>query len=287
MNSARFLLYVICFSFITIADSLFADDALAPSPSELVVDGAVGVHICGKEFLHLEDVYPDTPAWKAGIRKGDLLISVDGVPVHDMSVSQIADRIRGKTSTMVTLEVEQASTHTRKTFELTRATIHLPKAQPLPSPVQCIAADLTSKDAYRQFVVRKDYEGGVAAFTQEIAAHPSDVRLLLGVAQLHLSFIRYAEARAAFERALVLDPTNVFAHNTLAIVLSQQGHPTDALRHLELALKANPDYVDAHFNRAVILATNRPPDKPAARESYKRALALGCEPDKELEKLIE
>jgi tetratricopeptide (TPR) repeat protein len=152
--------------------------------------------------------------------------------------------------------------------------------------VQCIATDLTAKDAYRQFVDRKDYEGGVAAFTREIAAHPSDARLLLGVAQLHLSLARYAEARAAFERVLVLDPANTFAHNSLAIVLSQLGHATAAVKHLDLAIKTDPDYADAYFNRAVILATNQPPDKPAARESYKRALTLGCEPDKELEKLI-
>jgi Flp pilus assembly protein TadD len=152
--------------------------------------------------------------------------------------------------------------------------------------VHCVAADLTSQDAYKQFTARNDYEGGVTAFTREIAAHPADVRLLIGLGLLHFSSAKYTEAKTVLERASALDPTNTAVHNLLAVVLSNQGHPAEAIKHLDLAIEANPDYADAYFNRAVILATNQPSDKPAARESYTRAISLGCEPDKELEKLI-
>lgn len=152
--------------------------------------------------------------------------------------------------------------------------------------IRSIAADLTSTDAYRDFVNRKDYEGGVSAFEREIAAHPTDVRLLFGLGQLHYSFVKYSEAKAAFERLLSIDPSHTFTHNFLGILLSQQGRATAALKHLDLAIKADPAYADAYFNRAVILATNQPPDKIAAKESYKRAISLGCEPDYELEKLL-
>lgn len=92
----------------------------------MVVNGGIGLHLCGADFLHIPDVVPDTPAWKAGIRKGDLLISVDSVPVNNLTADEIAEKIRGKPGTKVTLEVESAATHRRQKFDLTRAIIHLP-----------------------------------------------------------------------------------------------------------------------------------------------------------------
>ena len=52
------------------------------------------------------------------------------------------------------------------------------------------------------------------------------------------------------------------------------------------ALAVNPDYADAHFNLAVVYATNEPPAKEQAKEHYKKATSLGVEPDSALEKLL-
>ena len=104
--------------------------------------------------------------------------------------------------------------------------------------------------------------------------------------QLHYSFNEYAEATFTFERALSIDPMHPVAHNYLALALSAQAKAEAALTHLDLALKSDPTFSDAHFNRAVILATRHPPDKVQAREAYERAIRLGSEPDSVLEKLL-
>ena len=49
------------------------------------------------------------------------------------------------------------------------------------------------------------------------------------------------------------------------------------------AIAANPDYADAHFNLAVIYATNQPPAKELAKQHYVKATSLGAEPDPSLE----
>ena len=48
----------------------------------------------------------------------------------------------------------------------------------------------------------------------------------------------------------------------------------------------DPTYADAHFNLAVVFATQQPPNKENARKCYKRATELGAEPDTALEQMI-
>ena len=47
------------------------------------------------------------PARRAGVREGDLLIEVDGIPVRDMSISSAIDRILGRIGTVVELTVQR------------------------------------------------------------------------------------------------------------------------------------------------------------------------------------
>ena len=52
------------------------------------------------------------------------------------------------------------------------------------------------------------------------------------------------------------------------------------------AIAVNPDYAEAHFNLAVVYATNEPPAREQAKVHYKKATSLGAEPDAALEKLL-
>ena len=74
--------------------------------------------------------------------------------------------------------------------------------------------------------------------------------------------------------------------NHLGIVAGQKGWPEAAEQEFKKAIALNPNYADAHFNLAVIYATNTPPAKQLAGQHYQKATSLGATPDAALEKLI-
>ena len=75
-------------------------------------------------------------------------------------------------------------------------------------------------------------------------------------------------------------------HNYLGITASQKGWQEAAEKEMLDAIAVNPDYADAHFNLAVVYATNQPPAKEQAKLHYVKATSLGAEPDPALEKLL-
>jgi carboxyl-terminal processing protease len=62
------------------------------------------------------------PAQLAGIRSGDVVIAVDGVPVDPANVAASVDRMRGAPGTNVTIEVSRKGVE-KRTFTLTRAEV--------------------------------------------------------------------------------------------------------------------------------------------------------------------
>lgn len=101
-------------------------DGQSKGERQELMHGAIGLRLGGADFLRIADVLPDTPAWKAGLRKGDLLVSIDRVPTQDLSITQLIEKIRGRNGTIVIIEAEQAATRTKKTFEITRSVIRIP-----------------------------------------------------------------------------------------------------------------------------------------------------------------
>ena len=87
-------------------------------------------------------------------------------------------------------------------------------------------------------------------------------------------------------KALAINPKSATAHNYLGITASQKGWQEAAEKEMLDAIAANPDYADAHFNLAVVYATNQPPSKEQAKLHYVKATSLGAEPDPSLEKLL-
>jgi tetratricopeptide (TPR) repeat protein len=81
-----------------------------------------------------------------------------------------------------------------------------------------------------------------------------------------------AEALAAFERALALDPQDAPAHSNRGVVLADLGRKDEALAAYDRALELDPNLVQAHSNRGVVLADFG--RKAEALAAYDRALAL-------------
>ncbi len=86
--------------------------------------GGLGIEV-GMEngFIKVISPIDDTPAQKAGIKAGDLIIRLDEKPVKDMSLSDAIKIMRGKPGTSITLTVQREGEHKPLVFEIVRAVI--------------------------------------------------------------------------------------------------------------------------------------------------------------------
>jgi len=55
----------------------------------------------------IAEPYEGFPAAKAGIRAGDVILKVDGVPTKDLDIESVSDRLKGKPGTELTLAIER------------------------------------------------------------------------------------------------------------------------------------------------------------------------------------
>ena len=119
-----------------------------------------------------------------------------------------------------------------------------------------------------------------------IALAPGDsfAHSTLGI--VYFQQARYDEAIAALTQSVSTDPKTPASHNFLGIAAAKKGWPEAALKELGTALQLDPNYTDAHFNLAVLLATAQPPDKDGARKHYKKAVDLGMAPDAKFEETL-
>lgn len=97
-----------------------------------------------------------------------------------------------------------------------------------------------------------------------------DSRQLLGAVFLQRG--NHAEALRHIELALKRNPDNVFVLNNHGIVLERLKRFQEALARFERAIALRPDYAEAHSNRGNVLKALRRFDEALA--SYDRAIAL-------------
>src|SRR6185437_5002819 len=64
---------------------------------------------------------------------------------------------------------------------------------------------------------------------------------------------RPAEALAAYDRAIALDPRHAGAHSNRGIVLQAFGQTDGALASFDRAIACDPTNAEAHYNRGVAL----------------------------------
>lgn len=86
--------------------------------------GGLGIEVGQQDGLILV-VTPidDTPAQKAGIKAGDLIVSLDGEAVMGMNLNDAVERMRGAPGSKITLEVRRKNEKELLTFTLIRAEI--------------------------------------------------------------------------------------------------------------------------------------------------------------------
>ncbi len=77
--------------------------------------------------LRVESVIPNSPAGREGLRRGDLIRSIDGTAVAKMTTDEAVSRIKGPTGTLVDLIVDRSGE--QLTFTITRRVIRVPNLQ--------------------------------------------------------------------------------------------------------------------------------------------------------------
>lgn len=86
----------------------------------------VGIEIEETEAgIVVRSVFDGSPAQRAGIRSGDILIAVDGVPTEELDLGAVVERVRGPEGTAVTLTFRRAGAALPLEVTLIRAKIRL------------------------------------------------------------------------------------------------------------------------------------------------------------------
>jgi carboxyl-terminal processing protease len=84
----------------------------------------IGATVSGENnTARVVSTQPGSPAEKAGVRAGDIILAVDGVSVENMSLTEVIVRVRGPRGSTVKLTIRHAGETTPVTLELVRAEI--------------------------------------------------------------------------------------------------------------------------------------------------------------------
>jgi hypothetical protein len=95
----------------------------------------------------------------------------------------------------------------------------------------------------------------LAAMRARLRANPNDLAALVTLAGMYFDAGKFDQAAIYDRRALALDPGNPDVRTDYATALHQTGHDLEALAQLDMVLKARPAFVQALYNRGVILAS--------------------------------
>lgn len=92
--------------------------------------GGLGLEV-GMEDGLVKVVSPieDTPAYRAGIKSGDLIVQLDGVSVKGLSISDAIKKMRGKPDTQIKLSISRKGESGLVDITLTRAVIKNPSVK--------------------------------------------------------------------------------------------------------------------------------------------------------------
>jgi carboxyl-terminal processing protease len=93
--------------------------------------GGIGVYIAQdqKTGAIVVDPIEGNPAIKAGVRPGDVIVSVDNQPTSGLKLDAVERRIRGPLGTSVSLRIRRHDSSATQVVRVTRAEIHVPSVR--------------------------------------------------------------------------------------------------------------------------------------------------------------
>ena len=88
--------------------------------------GGLGIEVGMEDgFVKVVSPIEDTPAYKAGIKSGDLIVKLDETPVKGMSLNDAVKKMRGKPGAPITLTIARKGVDKPIVVTLTRAVIKI------------------------------------------------------------------------------------------------------------------------------------------------------------------
>jgi len=88
--------------------------------------GGLGIEVGMEDgFVKVVSPIEDTPAFRAGVKPGDLIIKLDETPVKGMSLNDAVKKMRGKPNTNITLTISRKGESAPVVVTLTRAVIRV------------------------------------------------------------------------------------------------------------------------------------------------------------------
>ena len=75
----------------------------------------------------IDEPYEGMPAAEVGLKKGDIILSIDDSTMTDKDVSYVSNRLRGDAGTNFVLKIKRPTTGKKMDFKITRRTIKLPE----------------------------------------------------------------------------------------------------------------------------------------------------------------
>ncbi len=93
--------------------------------------GGIGAIIHKKvgENVIINEPYANSPAHKYGLRCGDEIIEIDGVPTKGLETKESSDRMKGKPGTTVKFKIKKVHTGDTLSLDVVRERIHLPDVE--------------------------------------------------------------------------------------------------------------------------------------------------------------
>lgn len=151
----------------------------------------IGVQISPSTPRTVSIVFPGTPAERAGLRTGDVLLAVDGVPVEELPGDALSPRVRGAEGTEVRLTVLRPGDNEPLDIVVVRGIVNIPLLTTYLRPDSIGVLNLTgfatnglSEEQLRQALL--DLEGqGATSWVLDLRGNPggsvNSVQRVLGL----------------------------------------------------------------------------------------------------------
>ena len=93
--------------------------------------GGIGaiIHKPDGSNVIINEPYAGSPASKAGLKCGDEIVAIDGVPTKDLKIKESTDRMKGKPGTTVVFTVKKGLTGETVEVPVVRERIHMPDVE--------------------------------------------------------------------------------------------------------------------------------------------------------------